>query len=163
MRVKVGYRSAGREAYKRFCSANPEIKIEYKDWSKVIYTFNEYFRDYMLETGAKVKMPYGFGPFAVNKKKLKLYKNFLGPDGKPYINLPIDWAKTKKAGKRVYHTNSHSDGYKYGWYWFSDEARFYLSEIWNFRPARLTSRIINTYVTKPDGKYGELYKVWKRK
>ena len=163
MRVSVEYRSASKETYKRFCEAYPEIKLTYAEWQKVIYTFNELFREYMLESGAKLKMPNGFGPFAVSKKKLKTFKNFKDPEGNPYVNLPIDWAKTKKAGKRIYHTNAHTDGFKFSWYWFNKEARFYMSEIWNFVATRKTSRIIAAYVKKPNSIHAQTYKVWKRK
>ena len=36
--------------------------------------FNEYFKNYILETGEKVKAPFGFGEFSINKKKRKKIK-----------------------------------------------------------------------------------------
>lgn len=161
MRVKKEYRSASKEVYKRFCEAHPDVTLSFAEWKKIIYTYNFLFRDYILESGDRVKMPHGFGPFAINKKKLKPFKNFKDKNGKPYINLKIDWQKTKKAGKRIYHTNKHTDGYSYHWLWLSREARFFMADTWNFKACRKASRLITTYVTKPNSLYAQLYKTWK--
>lgn len=161
MRVKVEYRTSSKEVYKRFCQAYPDIKLSFKDWKKIIYTFNELYRDYILESGARVKMPNGFGYFAITKKKLKRFKNFKDPEGNNYINLPIDWAKTKKAGKRIYHTNPHTDGWKGSWMWFRDDARFYLSDIWNFVASRKSSRLLGKFLKIPNSPYLQKYKNWK--
>jgi nucleoid DNA-binding protein len=163
MRVKVEYRSASREVFKRFCEAHPDVKISFAEWAKIIYTYNYLFRDHVLESGDRVKMPNGLGLFAINKKKIKTYKNFKDKNGKPYVNLRIDWAMTKKAGKRVYHMNKHTDGHSYKWLWLSKEARFFLSDIWNFTAARKSSRLLGTYLKKPNSIYAQLYKTWSRK
>lgn len=163
MRVKVPYRSSSKSVYERFCATYPDISISFKEWKKVIYTYNLLYRDYILETGSRIKMPHGFGPFSITKQKLKLFKNYKDKDGKQYINLPVDWAKTKKAGKRIYHRNSHTDGYKCSWMWMHKDARFHLSEVWNFKPSRTTSRALKTYLSMPDSPYLQKYKNWKRK
>lgn len=163
MRVKVEYRSASREVYNKFCSAHPTITISFADWKKIIYTYNELFRDTILETGDKLKMPNGLGHFTINKKKLKTYKNFKNKDGKPYVNLRIDWKRTKETGKRVYHLNKHTDGFNYHWYWIAKDARFFLAEIWNFGACREASRLLGSYLTRPNSLHAQMYKTWKKK
>lgn len=160
MRVKVEYRSTSRDVYNRFCQAHPDIKMAYKKWVEIIYAFNRAFRDYILETGEKVKFPWGFGDFAISKK---LSKKFKEHNGKTYINLPIDWKKTKEAGKRIYNFNSHSDGYRCKWYWFVKDARFSNSCIWIFKASRESSRKITEYINKPSKEYLKYYKEWSRK
>lgn len=160
-RVPVEYRSASKETYKKFCSLHPDIKISFDEWKEIIYTHNEYFREYPLESGDRIKMRWGLGPFAINKRKIKKFKNFKDEEGNPYVNLRVDWAKTKKLGKRIYHTNTHTDGYQLSWLWTRGEARFYQSSIWNFKPARETSRLIKTYV-KRDPEQFQIYKTWKQ-
>jgi hypothetical protein len=159
-RVAVEYRTNSREVYSRFCLQHPEIKIEFKKWEEVLRTFNESFRDYILETGDRAKMPWGFGDFSISKKKTKLTKT--APDGTVYINLPIDWKKTKEAGKYIYQFNSHTDGYRCRWFWFNDEARFFQSSIWVFKASRVTSRRITVYLNKKSKNYLELYKQWEK-
>lgn len=157
-RVKVEYRTNSKEVYNRFCIENPDVKISFEKWNSVLRTFNHSFRDYLLETGDRVKMFYGFGDFAISKKKCKRTKT--APDGTVHINLPIDWKKTKEVGKYIYQFNSHTDGYRCKWFWFNGEARFFSSIIWVFKPSRISSRKITEYLSKKSKNYLELYKEW---
>ena len=159
-RVKTEYRSASKQLYNKFCEKHPDITITFEKWKEVIYTYNYFFRDYILETGEKAKLPWGFGSFAISKRKVKKYKIF---NGKEYINLPIDWKKTKELGKVIYNLNAHTDGYRYKWLWFILEARIYHSDIWVFRPSRISSRKIAEYIKKPSSIYSQLYKQWDRR
>lgn len=144
MRVKVDYRSASKDNYKRFCAENPAIKLTYNEWLEIIYSFNEEFRDYILETGNKEKLPFGLGPFTITKKKRRT--KIMAPDGKEYINLPIDWKKTKEKGKVIYNFNFHTEGYFFGWLWFKKQARMKFPTLWRFKPSRVSSRMIKHYL-----------------
>lgn len=155
MRVKVQYRQASVENYKRFKAEYPQTKVDYYTWSNIIYTFNYNQRDYCLETGDKVKLPWGFGELATSKKKTK--KTITDPSGIERINLPINWKRTKELGKRIYHFNFHSDGFKLKWKWFVKTARFKSSKFWVFKPSRVSSRMIKHYITQDTH---EKYKEW---
>jgi hypothetical protein len=157
MRAKVDWRSSSKENYINFKRSNPDIKIEYDVWKKIIYAFNEGFRDHILNTGEKIKMPFGFGEFSIIKKKRKKIK---GIDGKEFINLPIDWKKTKEKGKVIYNFNYHTEGYFFGWYWFKRTAFFKNSDLWYFKPYRVSSRLIAAYLEK-DEMYQHIYVEWK--
>jgi len=157
MRVKVEWRSCSRDNYNKFCKKFPDIKLTFNEWRNIIYTFNESFKEYILETGEKAKLPFGFGVFSINKKKRKRKKE--NKDGKEFINLPIDWQKTKKMGKKIYNFNFHTEGYFFGWVWFKNTARFRNSDLWYFKPARSTSRLLAHYL-KTDKKYMNIYKEW---
>lgn len=159
-RVKVQYRTASKKAYDKFCAAHPQINITFGKWKEIIYTFNEAFRDHILETGDRCKLPWGLGTFSINKKKSK---KFVVHDGKEHVNLAIDWAKTKKVGKRIYHLNAHTDGYRYKWKWFINDARFYQCEVWMFKASRLTSRKLAEYLKRPNSSYPQIYQEWERK
>lgn len=158
MRVKVDWRSSSKENYNDFCKKYPLIKILFDEWIIVIYGFNESFREYILETGEKAKFPFGFGEFAINKKfrkKTKIVK------GKEYVNLPVDWQKTKEKGKIIYNFNYHSEGYFFGWVWFKESARFNQLELWYFKPSRLTSRLLSHYI-KINENYQQIYQEWRK-
>lgn len=157
-RVKVDWRSSSKDNYKNFCKKNPTVKISFDDWKIVVYTFNDIFRNYILETGEKVKLPYGFGEFSINKKKRKRIFNYKGEDR---INLPIDWKKTKEKGKKIYIMNYHTEGYFFGWVWFKETARLRNTNLWYFKASRVTSRMISHYI-KIDKKYQDIYKEWKK-
>ncbi len=154
-RTKVDWRSSSKDNYKYFCKKHPEIKITYDDFKNIIYRYNDYYRNYVLETGELVKLPHGFGDFTVIKKKRK--RKTTNEDGETFINLPIDWQKTREMGKKIYNFNFHTEGYFFGWKWFKDSSRIKFSKLWYFKPSRTTSRLINHYL-KTDDKYQHFYR-----
>ena len=62
-RVATDWISYGRKNYKKFCKENPEIKLTYDEWRNILYTFSDEFKFYILETGEKARLPFGFGDF----------------------------------------------------------------------------------------------------
>jgi nucleoid DNA-binding protein len=160
MRPKVDYRSSSKECYNIFRVSNPKIEISYNQFKQIIKTFNEMLIDYVLETGDRVRIPFGFGEIAINKWKPKRFKEH---DGKQYINLPVDWAQSKKLGRYSYHINAHTDGFRFQWKWFKKDARFECSKIYAFKPNRINSRKLAQYIKKKDSKYPNIYKEWPKK
>lgn len=156
MRVKIDWRSSSRENYNNFCKKNPSIKITFNEWKNIIYLFNESFKNYILETGEKAKLPFGFGEFSINKKKRRKLKGL----NDEFINLPVDWQKTKQKGKIIYNFNYHTEGYFFGWIWFKESARLKHTDLWYFKPSRTTSRLLSHYI-KTDTKYQNIYREWK--
>lgn len=161
-RVKKEYRTDSKENYFRFIKQNnlTETELSFDKYQKNISICNWMFIEYALSTGRRVTLPYGFGDLAVNKKMLKRFKEH---DGKRYVNLRIDWAKTKKLGKRIYHTNEHSDGFNYKWLWFVNRAKISVSDLYVFRPCRYASRTLGKYIKKPNSHYKEMYLEWLKK
>lgn len=157
-RVKIDWRSSSKDNYKNFCKKHPLLKLTFDEWRNIIYSFNEAFKNYILETGEKAKLPLGFGEFSINKKKRKKFKKV---DGVDVINLPIDWQKSKEKGKRIYNFNYHTEGYFFGWMWFRETARLKHTNLWYFKPTRTTSRLLSHYI-KTDEKYQHIYREWKK-
>lgn len=157
MRVSVDWRSSSKDNYKLFCKKYPTIKIAFEQWKYILYTYNEYFKTYILETGDKAKMPAGLGDFSITKK---IRKKIKVNNDKEFINLPIDWKKTKEKGKIIYNFNYHTEGYFFGWLWFKNTSRIRNTALWYFKPSRVTSRLLAHYINT-DKKYQHLYKQWK--
>ncbi len=157
MRVSVEYRTASKDVYLDYCKKHPNIELSYDEWRNIIYSFNEAFREYILETGDKVKLPFGFGEFSINKKKRR--KVTIDSEGKEHINLSIDWQKTKEKGKTIYNFNYHTEGYFFGWMWFKQKVTYRYSDLWYFKPCRTTSRLLAHYI-KADEKYQFIYREW---
>ncbi len=155
-RVSVDWRSASKDNYNNFCKKHPLIKLSFEEWKGILYEFNDGIKHHILETGEKVKLPCGFGEFSINKKKRRKIK---GVDGKEFVNLPVDWKRTKERGKIIYNFNYHSDGYFFGWVWFKETARFRNSDVWFFKPSRATSRLLSHYI-KTEEKYQHMYNEW---
>lgn len=158
MRVKVEYSTTKKEVFKRFKQKHPESTLDYTTWASIIYNFNYAFRDYLLETGYKAKFIHGFGEFAITKWQPHKVKTV---NGEERINLPVDWKKTKEFGKIIYHMNYNTDGFKFKWKWFRHAARFHTSSLWNFKPSRVTSRLLKHYLSLPD--YKDKYLQWRSK
>ena len=55
-----------------------------------------------------------------------------GVDGKEFVNLPVDWQKTKQKGKIIYNFNFHTEGYFFGWIWFKESTRIRNINLWYF-------------------------------
>lgn len=154
MRVKRSYRQVSKEAFEVFKKKHPQIKITFETWKSIIYEYNYTFRDYLLESAEKAKLPWGFGEFAIKKQKLKKTVNW---EGRDVIHLPVDWMKTKLAGKKIYHFNYHSEGYRFSYKWFIHSARFKQSNLFVFKAYRTSSRLITKYIEKG---YGDRYLEW---
>ena len=157
MRVKVDWRSASRENYNNFCKLHSSTKLTFDEWRNIIYSFNDSFKNYILETGEKAKLPFGFGEFSINKKKRRKRKGL----NDEFLNLPIDWQKTREKGKRIYNFNYHTEGFFFGWMWFKQSARLKNSDLWYFKASRVTSRLLSHYI-KTDDKYQHMYNEWKK-
>lgn len=155
-RRAIEFRTASKENYRDFCKKNPTISLTFDEWRNILYSFNESFRNYILETGERAKLPYGFGEFTVNKKKRRKMKGL----NDEFVNLPVDWKKTKEKGKIIYNFNYHTEGYFFGWVWFKSTARFKQSDFWYFKPTRVTSRLLAHYIQTND-KYQHIYHTWK--
>ena len=81
------------------------MNLSFDEWRNIVYQYNDAFKHYILETGEKVKIVGSIGEFSINKKKRRRVKD---KDGKEFINLPIDWQKTKEKGKVIYNFNYHT-------------------------------------------------------
>lgn len=156
MRVKVQYRTTQKEVYLRFKQKYPHIKISFNEWASVIYSFNYAFRDYVLETGHRCKFIHGFGDFAITKWKPDKTKII---NGEEKVTLPVDWKKTKEAGKKIYYFNYNTDGYKFKWKWFARVGRICDTSLWNFKPSRVSSRLLKHYIQLLN--YQHKYLSWK--
>jgi hypothetical protein len=156
MRTKVDWRSTSKENYLDFCKKNPSTSLSFEQWKDIVYTFTDGIKEYILETGEKIKIPYGIGELSINKKKRKRIKS---ANGKEFINLPVDWQKTKEKGKIIYNFNFHTEGFFFGWQWFKVNSRFKFSDLWYFKASRLTSRLLAHYI-KSNEKYQHIYREW---
>lgn len=160
-RPVMGYRTASKEAYNKFTGAHPSVILSFEEFKEVIYTYNALLVAHMLETGDKIKLPYGLGEIVINKYKPKRYK--VGLDGVERVNLPIDWVETKKAGKYIYLLNAHTEGYRFHWQWHWWKTRIRFAFIWKLEMSRVNSRLLKTYLKKPNSKYKDIYKEHPRK
>lgn len=139
-RTKIGYRSGSKEAYQLFKETHPETELTFRQFYDIIMTWNTSIMEHIIHTGDEVKLPYGFGVLTIAKYKQK--KKRITKDGREIMNLSINWAATRAEGKKVYHMNFHTDGYKYFWKWDSKRSYFKASSIWAFKAHRYFARYL---------------------
>ena len=108
-----------RDMYKTMAA-----EIPYKLYTAILHTMCQIILEHVLERSEGFKMPYGLGFIQVGKYLPKQ----LTPK-----SLSIDYKATREYGKKIYHLNEHSDGYKYRLYWskipqtFPDRYKYQLS------------------------------------
>lgn len=98
-----------------------DVEVPYARFKRIIERFNEIVKDELLSASEGFKMPYGLGYVRIVKYKPKTYTD---------KSLSVDYKSSKEEGKKIYHLNEHSDGYKYRFYWsklpqtFPDRYRY---------------------------------------
>ena len=100
------------------------IDIDYLTYKRILDAMCKFILKHVLNGSEGFKMPYGLGFIQVGKYLPKQ----LTPK-----SLSIDYKATREYGKKIYHLNEHSDGYKYRLYWskipqtFPDRYKYQLS------------------------------------
>jgi hypothetical protein len=97
------------DMYKKYLLEFPEgniYYIEYKTFVKLNEEFYKRITNEMLNYGVTFKLPFRMGSVKIIKRKIN-YSN----------KLAIDWENTNKYGKKIYHLNDHTEGYKYLFKW----------------------------------------------
>jgi len=82
--------------------------VTYNEYVSICEDYYKIAMDNVLKKGWRFRLPFRMGDVMVIKKKLKKFDK---------DHLPIDWELTKKHGHYIYHTNDHSNNYKYRFRW----------------------------------------------
>ena len=95
------------DIYRDYVKKN-DVELNYARYKRIIDEFNKVVKEDILERSQTFKMPYGLGVICIVKYKPKGYTD---------KSLSVDYKSSKEEGKRIYHLNEHSNGYKYRLYW----------------------------------------------
>lgn len=87
---------------------NMPVKPVYAQYKRVYQAMAAIILEHVLERSECVKLPCGLGFLTIVKHLPKSYS----PE-----NLNVDYHATKLYGKRIYHLNEHSNGFKYRLHW----------------------------------------------
>ena len=79
------------------------IEVPYVAYKRILDSMCRIILKHVLDGSDGFKMPFGLGYIQVGKYKPKSYTN---------RSLSIDFKTSNELGKRIYHLNEHSDGYK---------------------------------------------------
>lgn len=84
------------------------VEIDYGLYKRILDEMCLVILEHILNASEGFKMPYGLGFIQIGKYKPKS----LSPE-----SLSVDYKTSNELGKRIYHLNEHTDGYKYRLYW----------------------------------------------
>ena len=148
-----------RENYKKFCELYKNEELSFEQFKEIIYHYNAQIMNYCLETGDTYSLPRGLGRIGVQRKKTKI--TFTSKEGKTYTILPVNWPESKRLGKKQYYYNDHTEGWGFRWIWFANSStNLKMKEIWEFKPAKVWSQAIKTFVTTLDKSQWYKYPVY---
>lgn len=111
------------DMYNAFVKQNNVVEVPRERFNAILDRFNKLILESIQDASECFKMPYGLGYVCVVKYKPKTYTD---------KSLSVDYKSSNEYGKRIYHLNEHSDGYKYRLYWsklprtFADRYRYQL-------------------------------------
>jgi len=106
------------------------LYVNRKQYGDIIRRANEAISDYVLKDTYHLRLPFALGILYIVKKRINYAAS----------NLPIDWENSKKYGKRIYHTNEHTNEYRYRWMWNLKRASVKHGACYFFIPCRTNSR-----------------------
>lgn len=113
--------------------------VDYYTFRDILEAFNQMILDDLLNKSNVIKLPLGLGSIGIVKYK---------PKSMTPKSLSVDYKASAEYGKKIYHLNEHSDGYKYRLYWsklpqtFPDRYRYQLSLV-RANKRRLAQLIFN--------------------
>lgn len=121
-----------------------KVELSLDQCKKLIELSNKIIADTVVEENDGFKLPFGLGYVCAGRYK-------------PTYNM-IDWSKSNKIGKHVYHLNLHTDGYAVKTYWFRVGRIFNTSfhEVYKFSAYKTLSMA----VSKAFGSGKKMYSEW---
>ena len=91
------------------------IDIDYSLYKRILDEMCVIILEHILNASEGFKMPYGLGVIQVCKYR---------PKNLSSESLSVDYKASSELGKKIYHLNEHSDGYKYRLYWSKAKRTF---------------------------------------
>jgi hypothetical protein len=102
------------QPYIQSIEAGTVYDIEYHIYRRILVEYFKHLRCLVLDEGQDVKLPYRLGNVFIFKRKQTNYGSVSDTNRS---GLLIDFHATKIYGKTMFHTNEHTNGYKYRYRW----------------------------------------------
>lgn len=131
---------------------NNQFFLSRKIYEKLIKRWHQKWMDAVINEAAVYEMPFRMGRIYIAKRKPKLHYNEDGTIDYKKTKLRVDFNKTKKYGKTMYHMNTHTNGYGMRIHWQKkDCSRVINLSYFKFKPAvkhnlKLNQAIKDKYV-----------------
>lgn len=96
------------DMYNAYIKQDNAVEVSRERFNGILELFNKLILETIQDASECFKMPCGLGYVCVVKYRPKTYTS---------KSLSVDYKASNEYGKRIYHLNEHSDGYKYRLYW----------------------------------------------
>lgn len=103
--------------------------VEKKLFIAICEEWFKYLADIMIEQSGVVQLHYRLGHLFIAKNK-----------SKDLNKLATDWITSKTVGKKVYHLNPHTDGFKYRFAWSKQRCIVKNKGLYRFKVCRDNAR-----------------------
>ena len=141
-----------RSSYKKYLETT-ENPVDIKTYLLINADYNKFLINEALQ-GNEITLPSRMGTIYIVGRKPTIR---FDEDGK-IVGLAPDWVETKKLWdrdpeakakkQRVFHTNSHSDGYRFKWNWSKNNVLVENKTLYSLRLTRDNKRIVNSLIEK---------------
>lgn len=148
MTLNLNNRHTIKDTYKKYKyydkPKHPHYVSDYKTYRGILKDFFAGLSQMLINESIEYKIPHGLGRLYIKKFKPKRKTRY------------IDWANTKKYGKRIFHNNEHSSGYAARFYWYKGGTLAKGISLYMFKPTRNNARTLAKAI-----KYTEVIKDYK--
>lgn len=143
--------------YKHYCNQTkgyPNFGLTAGEYRKILIDLNKTIAFYITHDNMEYKLGSRLGTILIAKRRNKLE---LTEDGKLKTDkLKPDWKatkalwsqdpKAKEVKKLVFHTNKHTSGYFYSWFWDKRTSTAQNQYFYTFDASRWNTRLVPTAV-----------------
>jgi hypothetical protein len=125
------------QSYLKNIDRSTQYDIPRPMYYKIVKDYFIFLSNNMLAKGMSIKLPARMGTVLVEKSKINLLNR---------KSLSVDFNLTKKYGKTIYHTNEHSDGYKYLFRWRKSSMMIENKSMYELVACRANKRLLAKYI-----------------
>lgn len=100
-------------------SNNTNLRVTFKTYNNILNDMFALIRYDLLYKGTQFSVPCNLGVIGLRKKEMQI--GFLHHTNR----LKIDWNTSRKVGKVMYHTNDHTNNFRYKWHWHYTNKNYY--------------------------------------
>jgi hypothetical protein len=142
------------KAYKLNQEANNKPVVSLSRYRAILKYFNVEVCKNIVSASNELRLPFRLGGLRIRKHKTRLK---IDPNGKLITrHLHPNWKATNDLWKRnpeakennkiIYHTNDHTNGYYYKWYWDKRTCNIKNSSVYSLVMTRSNKRYISKIV-----------------
>lgn len=140
-----------RDSYKTYANVS-DNPVDIRDYLLLVGNYNKFLIDNVLD-GYEVVLPMKVGIISIIGAVPKIT---FDDDGNP--NLPVNWPATwqlwkkkpesKEQKKKIYHTNDHTDGVRYKYFWSKKKMFVVNKNLYSLRLTRENKRAVPMMVAQ---------------